>query len=68
MSGFKTNESGEKFELHLPTGEFKTILKKDVTKERKLKLSIMPNGLVAKLTYSQFAGLLEYLESLNKKE
>ena len=66
LTGFKTNDSGDKFELHLADGEFKVIQKKDVEKEKKLKLSIMPSGLVSKLTYKQFASLLEYLESLQK--
>ena len=68
LTGFITNDSGDQFVLHLPTGDTKTIQKKQVTKIGEMKLSIMPTGLVSKLTHKQFANLLAYLESLQKPE
>ena len=67
-TGFVTNESGDKFELHMASGEFKVIEKKSVEKDRKLKLSIMPSGLVSKLTHKQLANLLAFLESQLKAQ
>lgn len=68
LTGFVTNQSGDKFELHMASGEVKVIEKSKVEGERKLKLSIMPSGLVSKLTHKQFANLLAFLESLQKQE
>ena len=44
-----------------------TYKKSDITKRDTLPTSIMPPGLVNNLTVKDFAGLLDYLESLVKK-
>ncbi|MCY2965413.1 MAG: c-type cytochrome, partial [Planctomycetota bacterium] len=62
--GFVVRESGEEVELRNVAG-VSTILKKDEIEERgKRDVSIMPTGLVDKLTPQQLVSLLDYLESL----
>ncbi len=62
--GFVTRESGDEVELRNVAGAA-TVLRKEQIEERgRREMSVMPSGLVDRLTVEQFAGLLAYLESL----
>jgi len=62
--GFVTRESGDEVELRSVSGAA-TVLRKEQIEERgRREMSVMPLGLVDRLTVDQLAGLLAYLESL----
>ncbi|MFM8287359.1 MAG: ThuA domain-containing protein [Planctomycetaceae bacterium] len=62
--GFVTRESGDEVELRNVAGAA-TVLRKEQIEERgRREMSVMPVGLIDRLTVEQFAGLLAYLESL----
>ena len=67
QEGFVTKESGDEVELRNVAGVALTIKKTDVEKRGKRDTSIMPEGLVTKLTPSDLASIIAYLESLKAK-
>lgn len=64
LDGFVTRESGEEVELRNNQGAVTVLPKSDIEERGKREISIMPNGLVDKLTTQELAALLAYLESL----
>ena len=65
--GFITLESADRVKLRNVAAQEFTFAVKDIAERVKLPISVMPPGLVDKLTVREFASLLEYLESLVKK-
>jgi putative heme-binding domain-containing protein len=66
LEGFVTRESGEEVELRNQQGAASIIAKSDIEERGKRETSMMPNGLIDKLTVKEFAALLAYLESLKQ--
>jgi putative heme-binding domain-containing protein len=65
--GFVVKESGDQIEVHTPAG-LTTILKTaDIARRGKRDISMMPEGLVVKLTPEDLASLIAYLDSLDGK-
>ena len=65
--GFITLESADNVKLRNVAAQEFTFAVKDIAERVKLPISVMPPGLVDKLTVREFASLLDYLESLVKK-
>ncbi len=65
--GFITLESADNVKLRNVTSAEFTFATKDIAERVKLPISVMPPGLVDKLTVREFASLLDYLEALVKK-
>lgn len=66
LEGFVVRESGEEVEIRNQQGAAAVISKSEIEERGKRDISIMPNGLVDKLTAQEFASLLAYLESLKQ--
>jgi putative heme-binding domain-containing protein len=67
VEGFVTREAGDEIELRNVTGK-SIVLKADQVKSRgKREISVMPEGLAAKLSPSELASIIRYLESLKAK-
>lgn len=66
LEGFVVRESGEEVEIRNQQGAAAVISKSEIEERGKRDISIMPNGLVDKLTAEEFASLLAYLESLKQ--
>jgi len=66
--GFVTSEGADKVTMRNVAAQEFTYAVKDIVKRETLPTSIMPPGLVNNLTVREFASLLDYLESLAKKE
>lgn len=64
LEGFVTRESGEEVELRNNQGAVTVLPKQEIEERGKREISIMPNGLVDKLTTKELAAILVYLESL----
>ena len=64
MDGFVSRESGDEVEVRNASGAATVLKKKDIQARGKRDFSIMPEGLVAKITPEDLANLLAYLESL----
>jgi putative heme-binding domain-containing protein len=62
--GFVTSEADDSLTLRDAQGVPHSVAKRSIEDRRKLATSAMPEGLVADLTVSQFASLLDYVESL----
>lgn len=67
LDGFVTREAGDEVEIRNAAGIVTVIKKSDIKKRGTREQSMMPEGLVAKLTPQEFANLLAYLESLKTK-
>lgn len=67
QAGFVTEEAADKVTIRTITSQEVTIPTADIVKREKMDHSIMPEQLVATLTVSDFASLLDYLESLAGK-
>jgi putative heme-binding domain-containing protein len=67
VEGFVTRESGDEVEFRTVTGATTTLKKSDIKSRGKRDTSVMPEGLVAKLTPKDLANLMAYLESLKAK-
>ncbi|HTL28187.1 MAG TPA: HEAT repeat domain-containing protein, partial [Tepidisphaeraceae bacterium] len=67
LEGFVTRESGDDVEFRTVTGATTTLKKSDIKSRGKRDLSVMPEGLVSKLTPADLANLIAYLESLKAK-
>jgi putative heme-binding domain-containing protein len=63
--GFVTRESPEVVTIRDLAGQQQDIKIADVTKREHLSLSLMPAGLMGSFTLRDFAGLLDYLESMS---
>lgn len=66
LEGFVVRESGEEVELRNQQGVASLIAKQDIEERGKREISIMPTGLVDKLTAAELAALLAFLESLKQ--
>lgn len=64
-SGFVTARDDKRIELRNIAGVKQDLKTADVAKEEVLKISMMPPGLVNTLTLSEFASLIDYLQSLH---
>ena len=62
--GFVTSEGADTLALRDAQGVERTVAKQSIEERTKLSTSVMPEGLVADLTVSQFASLIDYIESL----
>jgi putative heme-binding domain-containing protein len=67
VEGFVTRESGDEVEFRTVTGATTVLKKSDIKSRGKRDISVMPEGLVAKLTPKDLANLIAYLESLKAK-
>jgi putative heme-binding domain-containing protein len=67
VEGFVTRESGDEVEFRTVTGATTVLKKSDIKSRGKRDISVMPEGLVAKLTPGDLADLVAYLESLKSK-
>jgi putative membrane-bound dehydrogenase-like protein len=67
IEGFIVRESGEEVEIRTQTGSSVLLKTDDIEQRKKRDISIMPQGLVDKLTPSDLASLVAYLESLKGK-
>lgn len=65
--GFITLESADAVKMRNVTSTEFTFATKDIAERQRLPISVMPPGLVDKLTVREFASLLDYLEALAKK-
>ena len=66
--GFVTREGADKITVRNVAAQESTYDVKDIVKRETLPTSLMPPGLVNNLTVKEFAGLLDYLESLAAKK
>lgn len=64
LEGFVTRESGDEVEFRNVTGQTTTLKKADIKDRGKREISVMPEGLVAKVAPEDLANLMAYLESL----
>ncbi len=67
LEGFVTREGGDDLDVRNIVGITTTLAKKDIKERGKRETSMMPQGLADKLTPSDLASLLAYLESLKVK-
>ncbi|HET6249737.1 MAG TPA: discoidin domain-containing protein [Tepidisphaeraceae bacterium] len=67
VEGFVSREGGDDLEIRNPAGVATTLKKKDIAKRGKRDISMMPEGLVVKLTPEELASLIAYLESTTGK-
>lgn len=67
LDGFVSRESGDEVEVHNATGQAFVLKKANILRRGKRDFSIMPEGLVAKLTPADLASLIAYLESTTGK-
>ncbi|HEX8916568.1 MAG TPA: discoidin domain-containing protein [Humisphaera sp.] len=67
IEGFVTREGGDDLELRDAAGQVKVLKKADIAKRGKRETSIMPEGLVLKLSPQDLASLIAYLESTKGK-
>ena len=66
--GFVTREGADKITIRNVAAQESSYDVKDIVKRETLPTSLMPPGLVNNLTVKEFAGLLDYLESLAVKK
>ena len=67
IEGFVVREAGDEVEVRNVAGVNTVVKKSDIKGRGKRDVSVMPEGLVAKLTPHDLASLIAYLESLNGK-
>ncbi len=67
VEGFVVREAGEEVEVRNIQGITTMLAKKDIKERGKRETSMMPAGLADKLTPTELASLLAYLESLKSK-
>ena len=67
IDGFVTRESGEEVEVRNATGTAIVLKKVNIKARARRDFSIMPEGLVVKLTPEELASLIAYLESTTGK-
>ena len=66
VEGFVTREGGDDLDVRNVAGVVTTLAKKNISERGKRETSIMPVGLADKLTPSELASLIAYLESAKK--
>jgi putative heme-binding domain-containing protein len=66
VEGFVTREGGDDLDVRNVAGVVTTLAKKNIAERGKRETSIMPLGLADKLTPSELASLISYLESAKK--
>ncbi|MGZ4961196.1 MAG: HEAT repeat domain-containing protein [Limisphaerales bacterium] len=66
-TGFIRSENSRELTLLQGSGEKRVISKKQIVTRAEGKLSVMPEGLQAAMSLSEFADLVAYLESLKEK-
>jgi hypothetical protein len=64
--GFVTLESADQVTVRDISSKESILKVSDIQKREKVEQSMMPAGLVATLTLSDFAGMLDYLQELAK--
>lgn len=62
--GFVTRDAGDEIEVRNILGVTTTLKKSEIKERGKREISVMPEGLVAKLTVHDLGSILAYLESL----
>jgi putative membrane-bound dehydrogenase-like protein len=67
VTGFVVQEAADKIVLRNADGKEIVIPTAEIEERHKLTTSVMPEGLVKKLTVEEFASLIDYIESLPKK-
>jgi hypothetical protein len=67
LEGFVTREGGDDLDVRNILGITTTLAKKDIAERGQRDSSMMPAGLLDKLTAADLAALLAYLESLKSK-
>lgn len=67
LEGFVTREADNEIEIRNVAGITAVLDKKNIKSRGKRDISVMPEGLVEKLTPQEFANLLAYLEFLKAK-
>ncbi len=67
IDGFVSRESGDEVEVHNATGQAVILKKSNIKARGRRDFSIMPEGLVVKLTPAELASLIAYLESTTGK-
>jgi putative heme-binding domain-containing protein len=67
LEGFITRESGDEVEFRNAAGMTTVLKKQDIKTRGKREISVMPEGLAAKLTPQELSHLLAYLQSLPAK-
>ena len=67
LEGFVTRESADEVEFRNAAGISTVLKKQDIKSRGKRDISIMPDGLAAKLTPQELSHLLAYLQSLPAK-
>ena len=67
MEGFVTREGGDDLDVRNIVGLTTTLAKKNIAERGKRETSMMPVGLADKLTPSELAALLAFLESSKAK-
>ena len=67
VEGFVVREGGDEIEVRNITGISTTLKKTDIEKRGKRDVSVMPEGLVVKLTPHDLASIIAYLETLKTK-
>ena len=67
LEGFVIQEAADKVTIRNVTAQEIQIRVADILHRSKVEKSLMPDGLAATLTVSEFASLLDYLEGLSKK-
>jgi len=66
--GFVVSEAADKITIRTVAAQEIVIRPQEVTERTKLEKSLMPDGTVANLSVPDFAALLDYLESVGKKQ
>lgn len=67
IEGFVSHESADALEVRVPAGVATQVKKSDIVARGKRDTSMMPEGLVVKLTPHDLASLIAYLESTKSK-
>jgi putative heme-binding domain-containing protein len=67
IEGFVVKEGGDQIEVRTPVGVSTIVKTDDIRKRGKRDISMMPEGLVVKLTPADLASLIAYLDSLDGK-
>ena len=67
VTGFIVTDASDSLTIRNIAAQQQRIAKADITKRTQVETSMMPAGLVNDLTITEFASLLDYLESLAQK-
>ena len=67
IEGFISKDTGDEVELRGQNGVVTVVAKSNIDQHKKSDVSVMPNGLVDKLSTAELAAIVAYLESLPAK-